>query len=87
MTECSFKSKLVTPLALAFNALLLVQFHGASAYTSSSIADESILSSFLARMQKNGIDDMEIMDVAFCGCIAILGMEAMNIATKALASE
>jgi sterol desaturase/sphingolipid hydroxylase (fatty acid hydroxylase superfamily) len=77
----------VTPLALVFNALLLVQFHGASAYTSSSIADESILSSFLARMQKNRIDDMEIMDLAFCGCIAILGMEAMNIATKALGSS
>jgi len=38
-------------------------------------------------MQKNRIDDMEIMDLAFCGCIAILGMEAMNIATKALGSE
>eukprot|EP00979_Chaetoceros_neogracilis_P013142 scaffold3704_cov271-Chaetoceros_neogracile.AAC.6 len=81
----SLASKLVTPLALVFNAVLLVQFHGASAYTNSSTVDEQVFPSFLARMESNGIDDMEMMDFIFFGCIAILGMESINIATKNLA--
>jgi len=83
----SLASKLVTPLALVFNAVLLVQFHGASAYTNSSTVDEQVFPSFLARMESNGIDDMEMMDFIFFGCIAILGMESINIATKNLARK
>jgi hypothetical protein len=83
----SLASKLVTPLALVFNAVLLVQFHGASAYTNSSTVDEQVFPSFLARMESNGIDDMEMMDFIFFGCVAILGMESINIATKNLARK
>ena len=83
----SFASKLVTPLALLFNAVLLVQFHSASACNSCNTVDKSTFLSFIARMQSNGIDNLEIMDLVFCGCVVILAMEAMNIATKQIASE
>lgn len=77
-------NKLATPLALLFNTFFLVQLHGASASNVGEDSNQSILSSFLVRMKENGVENMEMMDMVFCGCVAMMGMEALNIFTKKL---
>ena len=83
----SFVNKLATPLALLFNTFVLVQLHGASASNVGADSNQSILSSFLIRMKENGVENMEMMDMVFCGCVAMMGMEALNIFTKKLGSK
>ena len=83
----SIVNKLATPLALLFNTFVLVQLHGASASNVGADSNESIVSSFLNRMKENGVEKMETMDMVFCGCVAMMGMEALNIFTKKLGSK
>lgn len=80
----------ITYLTIIFNAWLLIHFHGVSAFSfantttesSSYNANDFTLSRFLQRMKKNGLDNMELIDVIFCGCIIVLGMEFMDKVTK-----
>lgn len=83
----SIVNKLATPLALLFNTFVLVQLHGASASNVGEDSNQSIVSSFLNRMKENGVENMETMDMVFCGCVAMMGMEALNIFTKKLGSK
>lgn len=43
---------------------------------------KSILNStiqFFDRMKKNGVDDIILMDLLFCGCVVLLGLELVSV--------
>ncbi len=40
---------------------------------------------FIERMQKNGVDKIELMDFLFCGCIVLLGLEIVSTAVIKIA--
>eukprot|EP00557_Chaetoceros_sp_GSL56_P001595 CAMPEP_0176501420 /NCGR_PEP_ID=MMETSP0200_2-20121128/14151_1 /TAXON_ID=947934 /ORGANISM="Chaetoceros sp., Strain GSL56" /LENGTH=322 /DNA_ID=CAMNT_0017900305 /DNA_START=40 /DNA_END=1005 /DNA_ORIENTATION=- len=83
-------ASIITYLTIFFNAWLLNYFHGVSAFSfasntttnSNSNANDFTLSSFLHRLKDNGLENMELIDMIFCGCIIILGMEFMDMTTK-----
>lgn len=83
-------SSIITSLTIFFNAWLLIYFHGVSAFsfantttaTSNHNANDFTISGFLNRMKENGLDNMELMDIIFFGCIIVLGMEFMDMVTK-----
>ena len=60
--------------------------HGALASGACS-HEESFISVFFARMVKNGVDNIELMDFIFFGSLAILGLEFLSFAVKTAGSE
>ena len=34
---------------------------------------------FVNRMKENGVDDIELMDLLFCACVVLLGLEFISI--------
>jgi hypothetical protein len=57
--------------------------------TNHSIMDDynipDFVREFVERMVKNGVDDIELMDLLFCGCVVLLGLELISEITLKVA--
>jgi hypothetical protein len=80
------RSKTFSAAAIIFNILLLVKSHGAFACESCP-SDNFSTAAFLERLQKNGVDGLELIDLIFMACVTLLGMELVNTIVKAAARK
>lgn len=82
------KMKLLPRIASA--AFFLVNFQVVQAleqiFTPLSAEDNFSLNAFVRRLRDNGIENMEMVDIFYCGCVAILGMELLSFLVKSSGS-
>jgi len=88
-------SLLMPPLYIVFNVVLLLVAHSSAdqvpnttnqtqttTLSSSKNINDLIIDngmSFVNRLIKNGVDDMEFMDFIFVGCLVLLGLELISV--------
>lgn len=73
-------NKISAPLVFAVNFLTLCP--GASALTNTSATEESIIATFSERIRNNGVENIDLMDFIFFGCVILLGLEIVNCTVK-----
>ena len=84
----SFKPTILSQMAIIFNAVFLTTVHSYASAASTNANNEtnysnsSPLQSFLHRLQENGIENIDPMDMMFFGCVVLLGLELINVTVK-----
>ena len=84
----SHKLMVFSQMAILFNAMFLTTVHcyaSAGSRQEKNATDYVIISplqSFLDRLQQNGIEDMDPMDMMLFGCLVLLGLELINVTVK-----
>jgi sterol desaturase/sphingolipid hydroxylase (fatty acid hydroxylase superfamily) len=77
--------KTVSAAVIMFNILLLVKSHGAFPCESSCPSVNFSTAAFLERLQKNGVDGLELIDLIFMACIMLLVNEILYTIVMAAA--
>ena len=76
------RPKTVSAAAIFFNILLLVKSHGAFACESCQSGNFST-TALLQRLQKNGVDGLERLDLIFLARLTLLSLELLSTIVKA----
>jgi hypothetical protein len=75
-------------MAILFNAFFLTMVHSyasaasSQAHNETTYSDSSPLQSYLDRLQQNGIENMDPMDMILFGCLILLGLEFINVTVQ-----
>ena len=87
------RTAMIKPIYILFNMLILLNAHSfqtnaASSENSTTLNNSDQLNldmipnsviDFANRMKQNGVDDIELMDLLFCACVVLLGLEFISI--------
>lgn len=84
----SYQPMMLSQMAIIFNAVFLTTVHSYASAASTNATNEtsysnsSPLQAFLDRLQENGIENIDPMDMVFFGCVVLLGLELINVTVK-----